>query len=84
MVASRQTPKPNQLSENPFVKQEAERFAASLVMWREANDVTQQALAERIGISTAAVSAVEIGRSRPSFELLAMLRKEMGLRSLSL
>jgi predicted transcriptional regulator len=83
MVAPKSRPHHN-LSETEFVRLEAERFAAAFVRWREDSQTTQKTIADKLGISPALLSAVETGRTRPSFEILAVLRREMGLRSLAL
>lgn len=71
------------LLEDPFVKQEVARFASGFRLWRESKKLTRREVADSVGVSLQQISAIEKERTRPSFEMLVVLRKKMGLKSLS-
>ena len=57
------------------------RFTAgenSLKVWREYRGYTLRSLAAKIGISSAAVSKIETGKSRPTVVTLGKLAVELG------
>lgn len=49
------------------------RVAANVRHWRANASLTQQDLAEAVGVQAASLQAVEAGRSSPSFGLLVRL-----------
>ncbi len=55
------------------------RFGGELRRLREATGLTQQALADRIGVSAAMLSHLEAGRRRASEDILAKLGDALGL-----
>jgi DNA-binding XRE family transcriptional regulator len=48
-------------------------------VWREHRGLTQQQLAEAVGISVPYLSQIESGKRRGSAEVLAAIAKELGL-----
>ncbi len=57
----------------------SKRFGGELRRLREATGLTQQALADRIGVSAAMLSHLEAGRRRASEDILAKLGDALGL-----
>lgn len=47
---------------------------SSLKAWREANGMTQLALAEKLGVHVQYVSAIECGRRRPGMTVALKIR----------
>ena len=74
----------HKLSRSELVSVETEKFAAAFHAWRVGAGITQEMLAERLGVSKALLSAIETSRTNPSFEVLVIIRNAMGLPSLSL
>ncbi len=72
------------LSKSDFVTKEALLLSASIANWRKGAGFTQDKVADDIGISKALLSAIETSRTRPSYEVLVMLRKAMGKPSLAI
>ena len=58
----------------------AERVPAALKAYREAHDLTQAQLAERLGVSRVTVARVEVGLRRPPAALLAALERLGGAK----
>jgi transcriptional regulator with XRE-family HTH domain len=56
-----------------------ETFGANLRHHRKSRNMTQAALAERIGLSTEMVSKIERGIAAPSFPTIERLAKELGV-----
>ncbi|MDR2648858.1 MAG: helix-turn-helix transcriptional regulator [Clostridiales bacterium] len=44
---------------------------------RELKNLTQQELAERVGISNSTISSIETGYRKPSYDLLVALAREL-------
>lgn len=71
------------LADDPYVLQEKTLFAKKLESWREAKGLSRRQLADKIGVSIQQVQAIERVRSSPSHAVMILLRREMGLPSLS-
>lgn len=54
-------------------------FAKNLKFFRMNLGLTQEELARRLGITRAAITNYEMGRSEPSFEALCALTSELGV-----
>ena len=54
-------------------------FAKNLKFFRTNLGLTQEELARRLGITRAAITNYEMGRSEPSFEALGALTRELGV-----
>ncbi len=55
-----------------------EDVARIIILARVDNDPTQEALAERVGTSTAAISRIESGRHAPTTETLRRIARAFG------
>lgn len=55
-------------------------FGKRLQEARVAAGLSQQALAEKIGVKKAAISKWELGKREPSFERLALLAKALNVK----
>lgn len=64
-----------------FVKAEAEKLASAVAQWRTTNNKARREVAEEVGISLQHVRAIEKALASPSFEVLTLLRRMMGLPS---
>lgn len=71
------------LADDPYVLQEKSLFAKKLELWREGKGLTRREVAKKIGISIQQVQAIERERVSPSYAVMILLRREMGLGSLS-
>ncbi len=58
----------------------AEQVPAALRAYREAHDLTQAALAARLGVSRVTVARVEVGLRKPSAQLVRALEKLGGAK----
>ena len=54
-------------------------FAKNLKFFRMNLGLTQEELASRLGITRAAITNYEMGRSEPSFEALCCMTRELGV-----
>jgi transcriptional regulator with XRE-family HTH domain len=53
-------------------------LARMLTMYREANELSQEAVAKKIGVTRSAYSYYELGKAEPSTENIALLAKMYG------
>lgn len=63
------------------IVQDARDFGRAVAAWR-GETVTQQALAERIGVSRTVIALLEQGRRLPNPDVLELLRSECGFKPL--
>jgi transcriptional regulator with XRE-family HTH domain len=56
------------------------RFAVKLRKIREQRGLTQEALAEKVGVSRGYLSRLEMGRHDPPLSLLRRLAKALGVK----
>ena len=61
-----------------------EEFGARLAKIREEAGLTQTGLAERVGTSQSAISQMENGDRKPSFDMLRQLATALGVRAADL
>ena len=59
------------------MKNPVDSFAAALRAARARQHLTQRALAEKLHMSVRTIIEIELGRSNPRFETVALLAKEM-------
>ena len=61
------------------MKDPVDSFAAALRAARARRHLTQRALAEKLHMSVRTIIEIELGRSNPRFETVALLAKEMNI-----
>ena len=61
------------------MKNPVDSFAAALRAARARRHLTQRALAEKLPMSVRTIIEIELGRSNPRFETVALLAKEMNI-----
>ena len=61
------------------MKNPVDSFAAALRAARAKRHLTQRALADNLHMSVRTIIEIELGRSKPRFETVALLAKEMNI-----
>lgn len=62
------------------ISQKDAKFGKYIQKIRQSKDITQEALAEKIGVSQTWIAYIETGRNKPNIKMLEKIAKVLGVK----